>query len=213
VRPVRIRAAAWCLVVTLAASLGRAQASAPIPARPLEIPEPPVMAKLEQDGVLLEASAAHDGSRGGHAEALVLFQQPRDRVLELLTATERQTEYRPELKRLELVESSDRGDLAEYHVRFLLTKLRYRTRHGWDLDAGRVWWTLDPDYPNGLRTLDGLWELRALDERRTLGRFTSRIDIGPALPSSLQDYATRRRLPEAMEMTRRWVDSGGRWRP
>lgn len=212
-RPAWSRAAAAVFVLSVVAVRGQAQQGAPIPARPLEAPAPALLARLERDGVLLEAQEPRDGSHGGHAEALVLFEQPLAVVLELLAATERQTEYRPELKRLEMIETNARGDVAEYHVRFMLTRLRYRARHGWDLDAGRVWWTLDPGYPNGLRTLDGLWELRALDERRTLGRVTSRIDIGPALPSSLQDYATRRRLPEAMQMTKRWVDSGGRWRP
>ena len=44
-------------------------------------------------------------------------------------------------------------------------------------------------------------------------RFGSRIDVGPALPAFLQDMATRSKLPEAMQNVRRWVDSGGTWRP
>lgn len=206
--------AALLLALALAAGVAHAQPGGPFPAvRPLRPPEPETMARLEEERVLLMEPRPANGDHTGDAEALVLFEQPRARVLRLLASTARQIEYRPELRRLRVIEATERGDVAEYHVRFLLNRLRYRTRHGWDLEAGRVWWTLDPDYPNDLAALDGLWELRALDERRTLGRFTSRIDIGPALPAFLQDYATRRRLPEAMELVRRWVDSDGRWRP
>jgi hypothetical protein len=172
-----------------------------------------MMAALEKERVLLMQPQSANSDHAGGAEALVLFEQPRARVLRLLTSTPRQIEYRPELQRLRVVEATERGDVVEYQVRFMLSTLRYRARHAWDMEAGRVWWTLDPEYPNDLATLDGLWELRALDARRTLGRFTTRIDIGPALPAFLQEHATRRRLPEAMELVRRWVDSGGRWRP
>jgi hypothetical protein len=171
------------------------------------------MAALEARRVVLAEPSPAERDHAGHAEALVLFEQPYPLVLRLLAATARQTEYRPELQRLRVVEASERGDVAEYQVRFLLTTLRYRTRNAWDPETGRVWWTLDPGYPNDLAALDGLWELLPLGERRTLGRFTSRIDVGPALPGFLQELATRRRLPEAMELARRWVDSGGRWRP
>ena len=89
----------------------------------------------------------------------------------------------------------------------MLTTLRYRVQTSWDFEQGRIWWSLDPSFPNEMKTLDGLWELRALDERRTLGHFSIRIDLGPALPAALQDYATRKKLPESMDQVRRWVDS------
>ena len=33
------------------------------------------------------------------------------------------------------------------------------------------------------------------------------------LPVWLQDYATRQNVPQTMEHVRRWVDSGGTYRP
>ena len=176
-----------------------------------DAPPPVRMAELEREHVLIDENSSGDDR--GAATALVLFERPRAEVLRMLASTPRQKEYRPELTRLEVVEATDKGDVVEYRVRFMLTTLQYRARHGWDYESGRVWWSLDPAYDNDMQVLDGLWELRALDERRTLGRFTTRIDLGPALPDFLQEYATRKQLPESMEQVRRWVDSGGRWRP
>lgn len=176
-------------------------------------PAPDILTQLERDRVLLEDASADSNGNGAHTRALVLFEQPRADVLRLLASTPRQTEYRPELHRLEVIEASEHGDVVEYRLRFMLTTLRYRARHGWDFEGGRLWYTLDPAFPNDMQVLDGMWELRALGERRTLGRFTTRISLGPALPAFLQDYATRKKLPESMDHLRRWVDSGGKWRP
>ena len=179
-----------------------------LPASGLDAPSPDLLARLEQEHVVC------DTSNDDHAiRALVLFDRPREEVMELLTSTSRQKEYRPELTRVEVIDTSDNANVAEYKLRFMLTSLSYRVREAWDPSSGRVWWSLDPTFDNGLEVLDGLWELRALDDRHTLGRFSTRIDLGPALPAFLQDYATRKKLPESMEQVRHWVDSGGKWRP
>ena len=179
-----------------------------LPTSALDAPSPTLLARLEQEHVVCD-TASDDRT----VRALVLFERPRDEVMELLTSTTRQKEYRPELSRVEVIDTSDHANVAEYKLRFMLTSLSYRVREAWDPASGRVWWTLDPTFHNGLEVLDGLWELRALDDRRTLGRFSTRIDLGPELPDFLQDFATRKKLPESMEQVRRWVDSGGTWRP
>jgi hypothetical protein len=179
-----------------------------LPASALDAPSPDLLARLEQEHVVCDTSRDDRTVR-----ALVLFKQPRDEVWSLLTSTTRQKEYRPELAGLEVIEAGDNSNVAEYSLRIMLRSLRYRLRQSWDPQSSRVWWSLDPSFDNDMRVLDGLWELRPLDDHRTLARFSTRIDVGPALPAFLQDYATRKKLPESMEQVRRWVDSGGNWRP
>jgi hypothetical protein len=208
---------AGLLVLALAQPVARASAQPSDLFLPASFgpPPPALLTELERDHVLIEDGDEGTESREDHGatRALVLFQQPRAEVLRLLASTPRQKEYRPELSRLEVIEASEKGDVVEYRVSFMLTTLRYRARHGWDFAKGLVWWSLDPSFHNDMRVLDGLWELRALDPHRTLGRFSTRIDLGPALPAFLQEYATRKKLPESMDAVRHWVDSLGSWRP
>lgn len=201
--------------LALAGAAGAQPVSSPLQAISFERIPDTLLAELERERVLLaeDASAASNGDRACTAQAYVLFERPRAEVLRLLAATPRQAEYRPELSRIEVIEASEAGDLAEYQVRFMLTTLSYRARHGWDLERGRVWYALDPEYDNDLAVLEGLWELVPVGASRTLGRFSTRIDVGPALPAFLQDFATEKKLPDSMDQLRRWVDSGGRWRP
>jgi hypothetical protein len=210
--PPWLSAAVLCAVVLLVGAGAHAQAlPVSAPGSPFFAPQPALLARLEKERVVrLDAAAAQDADRVQVAEALVLFEQPLATVLQLLASTSRQTEYRPELQSLRIVKATKQSNLAEYQLRFMLRTLRYRARTRWDFERGRIWWSLDPSFPNQVKTLDGLWELRALNERRTLGHMSSRIDLGPALPAALQDYATRKKLPESIDQVRRWVDSNGR---
>ena len=207
-----LRAALLLLALAGLASFAHADPPPPpFPIAPFEVPPQGQLAELEREHVKLQEEKSDPAARGA-ARALVLFERPLAEVVRLLKATMRQKEYRPELARLDMIESKDHSDVAEYRLRFMLTSLRYRAHIAWD-DQGHIWWTLDPTFDNDMKVLDGLWELRELDANRTLGRFTTRIDLGPALPEFLQEYATRKKLPESMDAVRQWVDSGGSWRP
>jgi hypothetical protein len=95
----------------------------------------------------------------------------------------------------------------------MLVPLVYRLRHRLDREAARLSWELAPGFESPLRRVEGFWELFALEGGRTLGRFGSVVDVGPALPRSFQGVLTRRTVERSVESCRRWVDSDGSWRP
>ena len=101
----------------------------------------------------------------------------------------------------------------EHRMRILLVNIDYRIRNRFDFQNGRLTWALDPDHANDLRRLEGYWELHVLGPDQTLAQFGTALDVGPALPKRLQDYITRKNVPESMERVRLWVDSDGAWRP
>ena len=98
-------------------------------------------------------------------------------------------------------------------MKIMFMAIDYRLRTHFDWEGARIWWELDPAFDNHLESVEGFWELFDLDGQRTLGRFGTRVSVGPALPEWLQDYATRKNLPQTMEHVRRWIDSGGTYRP
>lgn len=125
----------------------------------------------------------------------------------------RQVEFRRDVEAIRRIESGREESLDEFHMRILFVKIVYRLRRRVDFAAARIEWNLDPAFENDLRRLEGFWQLYALDAARTLGEFGTLVDVGPALPAAFQDLATRSTLPRTLEHCRRWVDSGGSWRP
>ena len=177
--------------------------------------EPPELVErlLDEKVVVLSASEARDQGDPTQVRALVLFETPRSRAIQLLLQTDRQIEYRPELHKLETVERFPNGEVDLQELRMMLMRVSYWLRTQWDVSAGRISWTLDPRFPNDLRVTDGSWELEEVGAVHTLGRFGTRVDIGPAFPAFLEEIATRRKLPETLDRCRRWIDSDGSYRP
>jgi hypothetical protein len=171
---------------------------------------PKIVQKLHKKNLALLPNV-QDGSI--YIGALVLFDQSIDKAHHLLSQTERQHEYLPELKRADIIRRDGSVVINEHHVRVMFIGLSYRIRTQSDFDSGRIWWVLDPTHDNDLDVLEGYWELYKIDDSRTLGRFKTRVVLGPLIPRFIQNAATRRNVPRVVERARRWVNSEGAYRP
>jgi len=177
--------------------------------------EPPALVErlLDERVVLLSGAGREPQDDPSQVRAVVLFARPRDRVIQLLQQTSRQIEYRPDLKKIEVVERLPDGEVDLQEMRMMLMRISTWLRYQWDVPAGRISWSLDPRFPNDLRAVEGFWELEEIDAGHTLGRFGTRVDVGPALPSMFEEIATRKNLPQTLDRCRRWIDSDGSSRP
>lgn len=177
--------------------------------------EPPEVVErlLDEKVVVLSDSGGRQPADPGQVRAFVLFAQPRSVVIELLLQTSRQTEFRPDLKKVEVVERFPDGEVDRQEMRMMLMRISSWLRYRWDVSAGRISWSLDPRFPNDLRTVEGFWELEAIDAGHTLGRFGTRVDVGPAMPAMLEEIATRKNLPQTLDRCRQWIDADGSSRP
>jgi hypothetical protein len=145
--------------------------------------------------------------------AFVLFAQPRARVTALLEQAERQPEYRPELKSVRTIERTPDMRIDEQHLTILFQDFVYRLRYQRNAEGDRLEWKLDPTFDNDLRQVEGFWELYDGRDGTTLGRFGSRVDVGPAVPAFVQKTLSRQTVLRYVENIRRWIDSEGSWRP
>jgi hypothetical protein len=184
---------------------------APPPAEPyLRAISPDLLPRLARERFLMLPS---DAVAPDLVQGLVVFSQPYALVWRLLAQTERQREYRSELAELTNVEHFANGVVDRHRIRVLFVGLTYHLRYQLDPSAWHIEWSLAPNYENGMQQISGSWDLFDLGGDRTLGRLGSTVHVGAALPRSLQDAITRKNLPETLDNIRRWVDSGGTWRP
>jgi hypothetical protein len=168
---------------------------------------------MAENILVLEEIQAEGPLRGGIISAYVLFDQPVDRVYRLLAQSARQSEFRPELTRIETVETGPRGPVDEQRLKILFRHYVYRIAYQLFPEHRRIEWNLDERFDNDLARLTGFWALYAMADGRTLGRSGTSVDVGPAVPAILQDWITRKSVPETMKRVRMWVNSGGTYRP
>ncbi len=173
-----------------------------------------VVDRLMSENILVLAEIQAKGPlRGGIISAYVLFDQPVDRVYRLLAQSTRQSEFRPELTRIETVETGPHGQVDEQQLKILFQHYVFRIAYQLFPEQRRIEWNLDERFDNDLARLTGFWALYAMADGRTLGRSGTSVDVGPAVPAVLQDWITRKNVPETMRRVRMWVNSGGSYRP
>jgi hypothetical protein len=188
-------------------------AAAPPTAESVLAQEPPeLVEELRARGlVVLEDVASREPAT--FVIAYVRFAQPRPRVVALVSDPARQREWRTDLHSVDTVERTEWVRIDEIHLRVMFRELVYRVRYERDPATDRIAWRLDPRFENDLATFDGFWEFYPAEGGGTLGRFGTRVDAGAAIPAFLQRELTRRNVVGTMENCRKWVDSGGTWRP
>jgi len=161
--------------------------------------------------VLPQAEPQNGGPR--LIRSMVLFESSPDAVFALMLQTRRKPEYQPQIRSVERVSRGDRESVEIVRLRIAFKNIAYRLLRSWDPAAHRIEWRIDPAYDNDIRHLEGYWEFYPLPGEGTLGYTGSNVNIGPILPGFIQRSMSRRKVPQAMDRVRRWVDSGGTWRP
>lgn len=145
--------------------------------------------------------------------ALVIFEQPRRQVIDLMKQVSRQPEYRDDIHKLEVIHEEEFVRIDEQTLKVMFTKIVYRVRLERDPVTDRMTWELDETFDNDIARVNGFWEFFEFEDGRTLGRFGSIVDVGPAVPSFIQDSLTKKAVVKTVENTRLWVNSNGKWRP
>jgi len=166
----------------------------------------PVVAALHEKKIVVLPAELGDE---GFVRGMVIFDQPRDTVMTLLTDYPRQNEFQSDLVGFDVISPLDDGVIAEHRIRILFRNLSYRVVHRHDHETHRIFWSLDPQFKNDLRAMDGYWELHVLEAQRTLGVFGTKIIPGGAVPSGFATRVTRLKVPENMERMREWVNEQG----
>lgn len=198
------------LALLLAASLGVAGTK---PGESVLAQEPrELVQRLHEQGIVVLEDVAST-ERTTFVIAYVIFEQPRSRVIALVTEASRQTEWRTDLNSVAVVEDAPPTRVDEVRMRVMFRELVYRVRYQRDPETDRIAWALDERFENDLAVLEGFWEFHPLENGRTLGRFGTRVDAGAAIPAFVQRDLTRRSVVKTMGNCREWVDSDGAWRP
>jgi hypothetical protein len=199
-------------LAALLLAAGLATGAAPSGEAVLSREPPELVQRLYEQRMVVMEDVANTG-RPSFVIAYVMFEQPRERARALVTDPTRQTEWRKDLSRVDVVETTADTRVDEVALKVMFRELVYRVKYRRDAETDRIEWTLDPSFDNDLDRFEGFWEFYPLRNGATLGRFGTHVDAGVAIPAFMQRDLTRRSVVTTMENCRKWVDSGGEWRP
>ncbi|MGB9736613.1 MAG: hypothetical protein ACP5JP_04330 [bacterium] len=188
-------------------------ASPPLPQKALEGLSITDIANLEAGKiVVLKQDSGEGKNKQSLIKASLVFNQPIDRVWDLLKQTDRQKEYLPHLKDAQIIEANSKGNITQFMLKIMFFNIRYRVDHKFENSKFRLTWHLDPDYKNDLKELYGYYQLYKIDDTHTLARYGSKVDIGLLVPTFIEDSLTRKDLPTALGNVKKWIDSDGKFR-
>lgn len=148
----------------------------------------------------------------GVIKAYIVVKQPRATAFKLLTEPSRQATYIPRLESSKTVVRKGNSEKTEFLVKVSVISIHSRVNHEWWPELSRIAWMLDPDFKNDLRQQVGFFNIYSLDANTSLLEFGTRLEISALVPQAVQEYLTRRDLPESLASVKKWLDSGGTWK-
>lgn len=167
--------------------------------------------------VRIEPFARPDGKAAGRGLGGITIDRPAREVWVTLARFDDKAEYMPRLKSVVVLEQTPEPASTRLRVRMVadasVTTARYTMVFHLDEAAQTIRWKLDPSAPdNSIADAEGEYRLYAVSEAKTLLVYKSYVDTGRALPRFIQNYVTRRSLPDLLRAIKRRVESGGQWK-
>jgi len=159
--------------------------------------------------VLIDQDTSEGEDQKRFIQAAMIVDRPIEEVWTLLKKTELQDRYLPDLAKCDLVKRDKAGDLVDFHVKILVVSIDYRVHHRYDEEHYKLWWTLDPTYDNDMNQVDGFWQLYKLDEKRTLLRYGTKVEVASFIPDMVMERLTKSNLPANMDACYKYIESGG----
>jgi len=161
--------------------------------------------------VIMGADQPQGDEAKRYIRAAMILNQPIDTAWALFRHTEKQEQYLPELVKSTLAEDHGNWDRIDFFVKILFVNINYRDIHHYEPENYYFYWALDPDHKNDLKQQEGYWRLYKLDDKRTLGRYGTIVQLSDLIPKSIMETMTKQNLPVDMAAVKKYIDSGGTW--
>jgi hypothetical protein len=155
---------------------------------------------LSRDQVVsrVETESGKDGRLRGHSDSGVIIHRPLAACFEEVERYQPLSSYLPGLAEARVLERSEGSFRAHAATRVFWMKFGYGLNFEVDRARGEIRWKLDRTQPADIADTAGKWQFVAIDESTTLLHYVVDVESGSVLPQSIQNYFTRRSLPEVL---------------
>jgi uncharacterized protein YndB with AHSA1/START domain len=168
--------------------------------------------ELARGGIVLPEGAVKTTRGSSLIEAAFIIDRPPGEVWRLLSRTELQTSYVPEVRSARIVWEAGEQNGLELTVRVMGRTVVYRTIQDFDRPRLYFHWVLDPEFRSDLKELAGFWRFYDHDDGRTLARYGSVVKPRFPVPGFIRVAIAKGHVRSDLESVRKYVESGGTWR-
>jgi ribosome-associated toxin RatA of RatAB toxin-antitoxin module len=197
----------WLLVsMLLAAAVAACPASASAQGVKMRELSPAELAKVEAGEVILESQTYQDaqGRTRGRGLAIGFVKADKGRIMDTILGYEAYPQFMPRVKTTAVYGRTDTQVNVKFTIEVVMVKVSYHITHQVDRAAGTISWTLDKSRPNEIAATDGFWGLKP-HKNGTLLYYTVAVDTGRSIPKAIEDYLTKKDLPNIVKSIKKRV--------
>jgi hypothetical protein len=163
--------------------------------------------------VRIEPFVRPDGKTAGRGLGAIVLGRPLAEVWTTLARFQDKPEYMPRLKSIAVLEQTPERVRVRMVIDASVATAHYTLLYRLDEPGRRISWTLDRSVPdNSIANAEGEYRLYEVDASHTLVTYQNHVDPGRPLPRFIQDYISRRSIPDLLRAIKKRVESDGRWR-
>jgi len=176
-----------------------ASAMMDVTARPLSDAE---LAKIETGEIILESNTVRDAKGNARATGLAIgfIDAPKDKIMDTILDYPSYPEFMPRVKAISLTGEGEH-QVVNYTIKVTLLTIKYAMVHQVDRAAGTIQFNLDKTKKNDIADSQGFWALKP-HKNGTIIYYSVLVDTGMAVPKAIEDYLTKKDLPNLIAKVR-----------
>jgi carbon monoxide dehydrogenase subunit G len=154
-----------------------------------------------------------NGKSAGRGLGAIVIDRPIAEVWTHLSRYEDKAEYQPRVKSVEVLERQSDRIRARFVVDASIMTARYTAWFVFDPKEHVIHWTLDPSATdNSIVAAEGDYHMFEVSPSQTLVVYRTYVDSGRAIAKSIQNFFTRKAIPDLLRAVKKRVESGGTYK-
>jgi carbon monoxide dehydrogenase subunit G len=160
-----------------------------------------------------ESFTAPSGKSAGRGLGAIVIDRPIAEVWTHLSRYEDKAEYQPRVKSVTVLEKLADRIRARFVVDATIMTAKYTAWFVFDPAAHTIHWTLDSTATdNSIAAADGEYRMFEVGAAQTLVVYRTYVDSGRSISQSIQNYFTRKAIPNLLQAVKKRIESGGTYK-
>ncbi len=168
------------------------------------------IAKLEKGETILLDQTYKDknGKTRGKGLAIIQVNASKDKACKHLSDFTYYKGFMPMVIVSDIYHNGEGKVGVGYVLKVVIKKVKYHCMHSFDKGKGEIKFWLDDNQKNDIKSTEGLWKVIPRGDKCFIA-YTVSVDTGVAIPKAIQDYLTKKDLPNVVKAAKMRIESGG----